>query len=71
MDWTECELVERVEGRCGGRPTLIGSRIWPEIFLEGAEGGMTIEEMHEHFPTISVERIQGVLAFAQRKRSAA
>ncbi len=64
MDWTECEFVERVEGRCGGRPTLINSRIWPEIFLEAAESGMTIEEMHEHYPSISIEKIQGVIAFA-------
>ena len=71
MDWTGCELVERVEGRCGGRPTLIGSRIWPEIFLENAEDGMSVEEMHEQFSSISVEQIRGVLAFAQRRRSAA
>ncbi len=71
MDWTGCELVERVEGRCGGRPTIVGSRVWPETFLEHAESGLSVEEMHEEFPSISVEQIRGVLAFAQQKRSAA
>ncbi len=71
MDWTGCELVERVEGRCGGRPTIVGTRVWPETFTENAEDGMSVEEMHEHFPTVSEEQIQGVLDFARRKQSAA
>lgn len=71
MDWTGCEVVERVEGRCGGRPTIVGTRVWPEIFTEHAEYGYSAEEMHDLFPSASVEQIQRVLEFASRKQSAA
>ena len=71
MDWTGCSVVERVEGRCGGRPTLVGTRVWPEIFTEHAAFGYSAEEMHDLFPTASVVQIREVLAFAQRKQSAA
>ncbi len=70
MNWDKCEFVERVEGRCGGRPTLVGTRVWPEIFVEHAdEYGMSVEEMHDHFPSASVEQIRGVLAFAASSRA--
>lgn len=71
MDWTGCEFVERVEGRCGGRPTVVGTRVWPETFTENAADGMSIEEMHDQFPSVSIEQIRGVMAFAQRQHSAA
>lgn len=71
MDWTGCEYVERVDGRCGGRPTIVGTRVWPEIFTEHAEDGYSAEEMHDLFPSASVEQIRGVLEFANRKQSAA
>ena len=71
MDWSECEFVERVEGVCGGRQLIVGTRVWPETFTDHAEYGYNVEEMHDLFPTVSVEQIRGVLSFAKRKQSAA
>lgn len=71
MNWDECEFVERVDGRCAGRPTIIGTRVWPEVITENAKDGASAEELHDWFPTVSVEQIEGVLAFARRKQSAA
>ncbi len=71
MNWMECDVVESVEGRCGGRPTIQGTRVWPEVITENAEEGMGVEELHDSFPSVSLEQIRAVLAFAQRKRSAA
>ena len=71
MDWTGCEFVERVEGRCGGVPTVVGTRVFPETFVESFEDGMSVEEMHEQFPSVSSEKIRGILDFALRKQSAA
>ncbi len=64
IDWTECELVERVPGRCGGRPTILGTRIEPGVILVDEEYGRTPEQTHESFPELSVEAIQRLRSFA-------
>ena len=30
IDWTACELIERVPGKVSGRPVVRGTRIMPE-----------------------------------------
>ena len=71
MDWTGCEFVERVEGRCGGRATIVGTRVWPEIIVDCLDDGMNGEDIWEHYPSVSPEQIRGVIAYIQVKRSAA
>jgi uncharacterized protein (DUF433 family) len=71
MGWTGCELVECVPGRCSGAPTGVGTRVFPETFVEGAADGMSLEKMHDQFPSVSVDQIAGLLAFARGKQSAA
>lgn len=65
VDWTKCDLVERVPGRCGGRPTIKGTRIEPDAILKDAELGSTPEEIHESFPSLPVGAIKGILDFAR------
>ena len=71
MDWTGCELVERIEGRRSGQPTVVGTRISPETFVNWAEDGFSPEVMHRNFPSVTVEQIQGILEFARKQRAAA
>ncbi len=71
MDWTRCEYVEQVEGRRGGQPTVIGTRVPPETFVSWAEDGFDIEAMHRNFPTVTVAQIRGILEFARKHRTAA
>ncbi len=71
MNWDGCALVEKVEGRRGGQPTVVGTRIPPETFLEWTEDGFSVDEIRQNFPSVSVEQIQGVLEFARRQRTAA
>ena len=33
LDWLDCPEVEVVPGRCGGRPTIKGTRIEPDTVL--------------------------------------
>ncbi len=68
MDWTGCELVERVEGRCGGVPTVVGTRVFPETIVGDYELGSPLEEIQENFPFLSREMIIGLIEFAHRKR---
>jgi uncharacterized protein (DUF433 family) len=65
MDWSTCDVVEQVPGKMGGRPVIKGTRIEPETIVQDYELGSPIEEIHENFPTVPVETIRKVLAFAQ------
>ncbi len=71
MDWTGCDLIEQVEGRRGGLPTIVGTRVRPETFIEWAEDGASIEDMHRNFPSVSLDQIRAVLEFARKNRAAA
>ena len=71
MDWTGCEFVERVEGRCGGRPTIVGTRVWPEIIVDCLDDGMNGEDIWEQYPSVTPDQIRGLLTFIQAQRSAA
>ena len=52
MDWTGCEFVEEVPGRCSGVPTIRGTRIFPETVLQYSNRGASIEEILEDFPRL-------------------
>ena len=71
MDWTGCEFVERVEGRCGGVPTVVGTRVPPEIIIQCLDDGLSREDIWEDYPSLTPDQIQGLIAFVQAKRSAA
>jgi len=66
FDWTGCELVERVPGRCGGRPTIRDTRIEPDVILVEEEYGRTAEQTHATFPELSVDTILKLRSFAHQ-----
>jgi uncharacterized protein (DUF433 family) len=39
IDWTACELIERVAGKVSGRPVVVGTRIMPDAILHSYECG--------------------------------
>ena len=68
IDWTGCELVERVPGRVSGRPTVRGTRILADTIVQDAELGSPLEEIHENYPDLAVSVIERLLAFANARR---
>jgi len=66
MDWTGCDVIEQVAGKVGGRPVVNGTRIEPEVILIDEEYGRTPEQTHADFPTLTVEMILKIRAFAQQ-----
>lgn len=71
VDWSECELVECVAGKLGGRPVVKGTRIEPDLIVQEQELGRTPEETHADFPTLSVDTILRIRAFAHEHQLAA
>ena len=66
MDWTECDLVEVIPGKMGGRPVVKGTRIEPETVILDEEYGRTPEQTHASFPTLSLETILRIRAFSHK-----
>jgi uncharacterized protein (DUF433 family) len=66
MDWTDCDVIETVPGKMGGRPVIQGTRIEPDTLVTDFELGSSIEEIHENFPTVPIATIRKVIAFAQQ-----
>ena len=68
MDWNDCELIERVSGKVGGRPVVKGTRVEPDTILSDYELGSPISEIHENFPSLSIDTIEKILAFAHSRQ---
>lgn len=67
MDWAGCDLVEQVAGKMGGRTVIKGTRIEPETVLVEEKHGRTPEQTHADFPTLSIETILKIRAFAHQR----
>ena len=71
IDWTTCELIERVPGKVSGRPVVRGTRIMPDAIVGSYDLGETIDELREGFPTLSVAQIERLIEFAHAQRGQA
>ena len=68
IDWTACELVERVPGKVSGRPVVCGTRIMPDAIVNSFDLGDSVEEIHEGFPTLTENQIRRLIEFAHSQR---
>ncbi len=68
VDWTQCELIERVPGKVSGRPVVRGTRIMPDAIVGSYDLGETVAELHEGFPTLSIAQIERLIEFAHAQR---
>jgi uncharacterized protein (DUF433 family) len=64
VEWSERDLIERVPGKCGGRPVIKGTRIEPDLIIVEEKYGRTPEQTHADFPTLPVDTIIKLRAFA-------
>ncbi|RXH55203.1 DUF433 domain-containing protein [Granulicella sibirica] len=68
MNWLDCDQIEAVPGKVGGRPVIKGTRIEPEVLVVEAEYGRTPEETLADFPTLQIETIRAIQAFAAKQQ---
>jgi uncharacterized protein (DUF433 family) len=71
IDWTACELIERVPGKVSGKPVVRGTRILPDAIVGSFELGETLDELRAGFPSLSACQIQRLIEFAQAQRGQA
>ena len=64
IDWSQCEDVESVPGRCSGAWVVKGTRLTVQGILDNA-GDCSAEEIAtEIFAGVTVEQVRRILAFA-------
>jgi uncharacterized protein (DUF433 family) len=64
MDWRGCDLVEVVAGKVSGQPVVKGTRIIADQIVEDAALGSPVEEIAENYPSLPIDKIRKLLAFA-------
>ena len=68
IDWTACELIERIPGKVSGRPIVRGTRILPDGIVNSFDMGESIEDIREDWPSLSVVQIERLIEFAHAHR---
>ncbi len=58
------QAFERRSDVCGGQPVLRGTRVPLRTVLASLAEGATIDEIVADFPTVSLEQVRAVIAFA-------
>jgi len=56
--------IEKVPGRCGGQPVIVGTRIRVAIVLGWYRQGMSVEEIVQAYPHIRPSDVHDALAYA-------
>ena len=69
IDWTGCELVERIPGKVSGRALVRGTRILADTIVQDAELGSAPEEIQENYPGLSLSIIDRLVSFARSRRA--
>ena len=67
--WADCHLVERIPGKQGGVPLVKGTRIPADQIVEEHELGSPIKEIAENYPSITLQQIRDLIAYAERRKS--
>ena len=65
IDWTRCDDVESVPGRCGGAWVVKDSRVIVESCILGNAEDCSAEEIADMFE-VPVDVVRRILAFARR-----
>jgi uncharacterized protein (DUF433 family) len=47
----------------GGKPCIRGTRIYVAVILDGLADGMTVEQIIDHYPSLTVDDVHGALAY--------
>jgi uncharacterized protein (DUF433 family) len=67
MNWSECSKVEQIPGKVSGQPVVKGTRILADTIVEDDELRSRVEEIHENYPSLPVEKIRKLIAFAHHQ----
>jgi len=64
MDWSNCELVEVIEGKVSGKPIVKGTRVPADVIVSNFLAGSPVDEVAENYPGVPREKIMRLLEFS-------
>ena len=65
IPWKDCPDVERIPGKVSGRWLMKGTRIPVQAVLDNAEDFTPEEIVSEIYPSLTLDRVKRVIAFAR------
>ena len=65
LDWSQCQVVERVPGKVSGAWLFKGTRVPVKALFENLEDGARVEDFLEWFPGVTREQVEAVLQHAE------
>lgn len=66
IDWTQCEIVERVIGRLSGVPVLRNTRLPVDAILANYDAGLDAAQVAEIYE-IPLDAVVTILRFRERQ----
>lgn len=63
------DLLDRVTvdpAVCHGQPCIRGTRVPITVILDALAAGMTVEEIIEHYPTLTADDVLAVMQFRRQ-----
>ncbi|MGE4045614.1 MAG: DUF433 domain-containing protein [Acetobacteraceae bacterium] len=70
MNWSDCDLVERIAGTVSGVPVVKGTRVPAQLIVDNFDAGVSPEEIADMFD-LTLSAVEGVIAFAITMRARA
>jgi uncharacterized protein (DUF433 family) len=62
MDWREHVVVDPAV--CHGQACVKGTRVLASVVLDNLAAGLTIDEITESYPGVSVDAVRAVMSYA-------
>ena len=62
MNWREYISVD--PNVCHGKACIAGTRVMVTVILDSLAEGLGVEEINEHYPSVSREAVQATLLYA-------
>ena len=63
METITHQHIEKVTGKCGGKPCIKGHRIWVSLVLDMLAGGMAVSEILDNYPGLIEEDVLACIAY--------
>lgn len=70
IPWKDCPDVERIPGKVSGRWLMKGTRIPVQAVLDNAEDFTPEQIVAEIYPSLTLDRVKRVIAFAREEAHA-
>lgn len=62
IDWQK--QIERNPNICYGKPCIKGTRIMVSVILDNLAEGLTLAEIVENYPPLTLENVRSAIAYA-------